>query len=418
MKPEYQKPSPSLWPAAAVLILALPFLAGLLDRAKIKYFSLSGRLLLSPMAYTNPKSYSAGAAVFLKTGKATLEQSRFLAAWAAMPYVYLLAPIQTYMAIRILAYSRRLSFRRKMHLTELLRIYASMNPCLVPILKTRDAKKINFDADFALAESPISLALKSQAYLDGRGNPVKYDTILNPRTGLPVEKLVRPPQARLDEAAIRQVFANQLGPQVPDIKNQLVSFWRDLAAALWMHLRQQQKTAFKILNELSLNWNPLTKNTSSPLALKVWKDLNPADLPDKVLIHMLYRNVFFMALLKAARRSGVLPTSLFIWLKPADRTLFYALNQVGLRTAWAEAAGPWSHFVAERRAGRPLNGASVSLAIEGLWTGLEQEGWLKVPEAAPQTGPSQSGQPNTQSAESAESGSRSPPPAANGPAVF
>ncbi len=50
-----------------------------------------------------------------------------------------------------------------------------------------------------------------------------------------------------------------------------------------------------------------------------------------------------MGLLIYAKRKGVLASSQFIWLRPYDRTLWYALNQIGGKATWAEAAGPWAH---------------------------------------------------------------------------
>jgi hypothetical protein len=98
--------------------------------------------------------------------------------------------------------------------------------------------------------------------------------------------------------------------------------------------------------------------------------------------HARYLNVWFMALLALARTKGALPSSMWIWLKPTDRTLFYALNQAGGRTAWAEAAGPWSHLEAERAAGRALAGPMVEAAVEAMERSLAEEGWLPRPPEA------------------------------------
>jgi hypothetical protein len=99
--------------------------------------------------------------------------------------------------------------------------------------------------------------------------------------------------------------------------------------------------------------------------------------------HASYVNVWFTALLRLARRRGALPSSLWIWLRPTDRTLFYALNQLGGRAAWVEAAGVWSHYAAEERKGRPLSDPDVSSAVAGLASALRGEGWLP---AAPRGG--------------------------------
>jgi hypothetical protein len=61
------------------------------------------------------------------------------------------------------------------------------------------------------------------------------------------------------------------------------------------------------------------------------------------------------ALISSARRAGgVLASAEFLWLKGVDRSLWYALNNVGRRAVHVEGAGAVAHFEAERLAGIPL----------------------------------------------------------------
>ena len=84
-----------------------------------------------------------------------------------------------------------------------------------------------------------------------------------------------------------------------------------------------------------------------------------------------------MALLGEARKKGVLATSQFIWLRPLDRPLWYALNQCGGRAAWTEALAAWAHFQAEEHAGKTLSAPHIDAAVESLKNSLESQGWLK-----------------------------------------
>jgi len=64
---------------------------------------------------------------------------------------------------------------------------------------------------------------------------------------------------------------------------------------------------------------------------------------------------FLYALLEYARNSGKIGTWSFIWLKPMERTLYYALNTAGRKTPHAEAALAFSQFKFENdvaKAGR------------------------------------------------------------------
>ena len=84
-----------------------------------------------------------------------------------------------------------------------------------------------------------------------------------------------------------------------------------------------------------------------------------------------------MALLGEARKKGVLATSQFIWLRPMDRPLWYALSQCGGRAAWAEGLAAWSHFQAEEHAGKTLSAPHLKAAVESLKNSLDAQGWLK-----------------------------------------
>ena len=56
---------------------------------------------------------------------------------------------------------------------------------------------------------------------------------------------------------------------------------------------------------------------------------------------------FLFALLKYARNSGKIGTWKFIWLRPMERTMYYALNTAGRKTPHPEAALAFSQFVFE-----------------------------------------------------------------------
>ena len=72
------------------------------------------------------------------------------------------------------------------------------------------------------------------------------------------------------------------------------------------------------------------------------------------------------SLLELARDDGVLAGAEFLWLKTIDRPLWYMLNSVGRRTAFPEVAGPFGHWMVEKRLRRPLKTPMVAEAIDGL----------------------------------------------------
>jgi len=72
------------------------------------------------------------------------------------------------------------------------------------------------------------------------------------------------------------------------------------------------------------------------------------------------------SLLELARKDGVLSSSEFLWLKPVDRSLWYMLNTVGRQTAVSEAAGPYAHWLAEKRVGHRINSPMIAEATQAL----------------------------------------------------
>jgi intracellular multiplication protein IcmP len=72
------------------------------------------------------------------------------------------------------------------------------------------------------------------------------------------------------------------------------------------------------------------------------------------------------SMLKAAREFGVMQSPQFIWLRPKNRQLWYILNGVGRRVAFAEIAGIYAHWIAEEVAEHPIERPYVVKAVDGL----------------------------------------------------
>ena len=63
---------------------------------------------------------------------------------------------------------------------------------------------------------------------------------------------------------------------------------------------------------------------------------------------------------------SVLSSSLFLWLKRVDRTLWYCLNNVGRRQFHVEGAGAVCHYFVERLHKKAVGEANVDNALEGV----------------------------------------------------
>ncbi len=91
---------------------------------------------------------------------------------------------------------------------------------------------------------------------------------------------------------------------------------------------------------------------------------------NKHIVKLCARHAFeysvMASMLDFARQDGVLPSAEFLWLKPTDRKLWFVLNCVGRQTPFAEVAGIYAHWKAEKDFGKPLNVPMVEEAVNGL----------------------------------------------------
>lgn len=82
-----------------------------------------------------------------------------------------------------------------------------------------------------------------------------------------------------------------------------------------------------------------------------------------------------MALLNETRETGALPNSEFLWLKPNDRPLWYALQGVGRKTPFVEGLACFCQWKAEQLAAKSnmvVVEPFLDPAIIGLQEYLEQ----------------------------------------------
>lgn len=90
------------------------------------------------------------------------------------------------------------------------------------------------------------------------------------------------------------------------------------------------------------------------------------DRVQQVLKSHAYVYTVMASMLKAAREFGVMQSAQFIWLRPKNRQLWYILNGVGRRVAFAEIAGIYAHWIAEEVAEHPIERPYVVKAVDGL----------------------------------------------------
>jgi intracellular multiplication protein IcmP len=181
---------------------------------------------------------------------------------------------------------------------------------------------------------------------------------------------------------------------MPDDPLELPGYMRGLAAAFVLYINGKPKESYALLGQLSLSYESsddynydLNEVGDYYLDLSgvnaVLSNKKYMSIKSKVLDrHNDYAYTWLVALLIVARnKGGELASSRFIWLRAVDRTLWYALNQLGGRMPHVEANGIWSHMAAEEKLGMSLSPPETIRSVESLENELQKEKWIAIPKA-------------------------------------
>lgn len=177
------------------------------------------------------------------------------------------------------------------------------------------------------------------------------------------------PMVSLDLGAAHRVFALQLGALFNGVEK-LPIHMQALFAIFAARANRDRQGADKLLMQLSASAGTGKLDFTGTEELLA-KNGN-AKLVHKVVPQHAYTLTMMASMLELARTDGVLASAEFIWLKPLDRKLWYMLNSVGRQTSVPEISGAFSHWLAERRLGRPMQVPMVDQAVNALDTSLKE----------------------------------------------
>lgn len=173
-----------------------------------------------------------------------------------------------------------------------------------------------------------------------------------------------------DREAVRRAFLMQLGPRWNGLEGLPIHI-RALFGVFAMKGAQKRDESDEMLGRLSLAWSE-----KNGLAI-------PADVMQEIdrYIHdpkiggpalevanqHAFRTTALLEVLRWSRsQGGVLAPAQFLWVRGADRGLWYPLNNLGRRSYHTEGAGAMSHFMAEKNAKKPLPIPRIDTAIVTL----------------------------------------------------
>lgn len=237
-------------------------------------------------------------------------------------------------------------YRQTYNMHSLLSMEVQNWPQEIPVLPL-DLVKTDIDTGtWAMALTPIQFAEKYKLIDE---DAVEYEK------GAPVASLL--------QERTTSVFVMQLGPLWTKVEG-LPPHAKALYAAFAARACRASDESRNFLNALSRSAaQGVIDFSGTDVLLK--KYANQPSIVEQTSKHA-YVLCVLASLLLLARSDGVLASADFLWLKPVDRRLWFMLNTVGRQTAYVEVAGPWAHWLAERRLKRRILSPMVEEATKAL----------------------------------------------------
>lgn len=328
-----------LWYKAHTYIVSFVFFLNV-AQAKIVHFFIGQALLQQDIYYmqtVNPSSVSWDTLV---------QYTENVGQYTRYP-VFVILSIFAFILYRS---NIKVKFRH-LHDMKTLRLQEQINwPAIMPVVKLDLAKEDIRQGPWAMALSPLEFSRKNKLLK-------KEDVILdNPDPGMEMTAGIRRGDAK-------RIFTLQLGPYFDGFER--CSPQAQVMAAVFMaRINRDRDAAVHILEVLDKTATEGKPNYA--IALPILRKYQNTELVQAVVQKHAYLLTVMASLTQAARADGVVASAEFLWLKPVDRRLWYMLNCVGRQTPFAEVAGPFAHWKAERAMGRSCLAPMIDEAIKAL----------------------------------------------------
>lgn len=320
-----------------------------------------------------------------------------------------------FLAIRMYFVGIGSGYSRRLTMEKVLEENVAAYPSLAPIVGRKILDEDPNKGPWRVPLQPLQFAVPKKLLINtATGNPVEHDEVMD-KDHFPIKYSIYlepdAPPLKLDEEKTKKVFQKQLGPifQKPifDNENQLnlesvkdlADYYQGLIAIFLAYGSgaSGREDAEKMIDQMALSFREDGRRITIDRILykKTYTqdfDINITGAPEIIekyskrrdlyhntKYHTTYINTWMCSLYIYARKKGVLPTSLIIWLRPTDRRLWYVLNQVGGDTPWVEGAAVWAHMSAEEQYRRTLNTPMIGGAVDGLKEALQELCWLPSP---------------------------------------
>jgi intracellular multiplication protein IcmP len=267
---------------------------------------------------------------------------------------YPIAGILALLAYYLMAATPKTAFKKAYTLDRLIAAQVKMWPVIAPIVRFNPAQDNSRDPN---AEPPDKLPLFAES--------------LSPQEWLKFHHIGHGVNG-LDQEAAARAFADQLGPRWRG-PNALPFHAKALFAAFALKMARKRDEADTLLGDLALVADPKLNMALRPSAAlrrqvdSIISDPKIGGEAAKLAKGHAYVATALLRVLQAGReRGGVLAPAQFLWLRGANRPLWYALNNLGRQSFHTEGAGAIAHYFAEYSAGAALLSPKVAGALASL----------------------------------------------------
>lgn len=244
------------------------------------------------------------------------------------------------------------SFKRAYDMTALADAEKANWPQITPVLGLK-LNKVPLDkGPWAMSLTPMDFCKRHKLLDEFRAQP-KEGSLQKDRHRIEVT---------LKRGKTNKIFSMQVGALWPGL-DKVAPHIRALFAVFAARNAGDTKAAADLLAQISASSRKKLNFAGVDALCKKHQNVKGVQ---KVLQTHGYTLTVMASMLEIAREDGVQASADFLWLKPVDRRLWYMLNTVGRQTPFAEVAGPYAHWLAEKLLGRRLLVPMVEEATNAL----------------------------------------------------
>lgn len=198
----------------------------------------------------------------------------------------------------------------------------------------------------------------------------KWAVSMSEREFARLHKIINEADGSLDREGARRIFNAQLGPRWRGV-SRLSPHAKAMFAIFAMRIGGDAKGALESARRLARSYAKDPANMDFEWVDEAIATHESNALVQKAISRHAWVYTVLCTMLQLSRTDGVFASPLWIWLRPVDRRLFYALNCVGRYAHFVEVGGIMAQWRAEKKMGVPLGYPETTAAINGLEKALK-----------------------------------------------